>query len=775
MPHKLTSVTLPLIALMILIPIAGGGAVDSPVVWFKKVGAEHVGFSLDGSRLIAWRPNELAVLDLNGDILIELPFRYLEGHACLNFNGDLAAVCFSEIFEVEGYEKSVVYVAVYSVDDGRLLWDASKKGLYRTRVLFIPKEDKIVTLYAGRLSNSSMHLAVECFDALNGSMLWKFTVEFQGVGAEPSLACSEKFIALAVGSKLICLNSNGELLWSKRLPSDVRGLKLALHGNVLAAAEWSRLYVFNASTGRELWCRDLEVKVFSLDVNDNGSLIVVGGWRGVLAFNQYGELIWRYHHGLGSVTPVAVSSEGYTIMAVNNFTGVKAVFISSKGNVLWEKTLSGLSVCTDLAIAPNGEYAALGSEYSGLYLVKGKGYMEAAHPPPSKPPIAIKFSEKPPLRWCASLIDRVKRLKMREDGSLLIATEGWLHLVSSDGEIRWSKMLSPRLLDARGKLIAIAKESLAVLLNTSGVELLSISADGIIESLAITRNSIAIAAYTYDGGGKRWAISFYDLKSGELLSKQVFKLAEEKPSKESGVFIYVPSPRPILKADKAGERLAAALGGRLILMDCRGSVLWNCSLFHEVVMSLDFTVNGVAVGLSNGSLVLLNLKDGAVKRAVNLEAPVINVDASESEYIAAATKDGATYLIYNGRIARKVGGEAQKPYELYYDVAISSDGRHVALAGTHLAVLSSDGKVVFKKPTEEGKEITIEQWLAASSDLTQITTLTSMKTLNYYTFKSENSVEETDQTLWQRHLLATPIALAVAVTLAICLWRIKVK
>ena len=783
MSRKLTSVALVLIVLMILAPIASSGAVGSPVAWFKKVGARHVEFSLDGSRLIVWRSNELVVLDLDGCILLELPFEHLERYvylsgACLNFNGSLAAVCLSEIFEVEGYEKAVVHVAVYSVDDGRLLWNTSREGFYHACACFIPEENRFIALYVTPAVERPLNLTIECLDAFNGSLLWKFTTELKDMGVEASLACSKRFIAAAASSKLICLDSSGGLLWNRSLPSDVRGLKLALHGDVLAAAEWSRLHVFNASTGEELWCRDLEVKVFSLDVNDDGSLVVVGGWRGVLAFDQRGELAWRYHHGLDTVTPVAVSNEGYTIIAVNNSTSVKAVFISSKGVVLWEEMLPELSVCTDLAIAPNGEYAALGDEHSGLYLVKGKGYMEAAHPPPEKPPIAVEMSEKAPLKWCARLVDRARCLKMLEDGSLLIATEGWLHLVSSDGEIRWSKMLSPWLLDARGELIAVAKEGLVMLLNTSGAELLSIDADGIIESLAIARNSIAIASYTYDNEGKRLTMSFYDSKDGELLSKHIFKLAKEGPAKESeGTLIYVPPPRAFLKADRAGEHLAAALGGsegQLTLFDCRGTALWNCSLPH--VMSLDFTVNGVAVGLGNGSLILLDLKDGAVKWAVDLEAPIINVDASESgEYIAAVTKDGVACLICKGRIAWKLGGEAEKPYELYYDAAILSNGRYAALAGTHLAVVSSDGKVVFKIPVEEGKEITIERWLAASGNLTQIAILTSMKTLNYYTFKFEESVEEAAQTLWQWHSLAMLIALAVAATLAICLWRIKVK
>ena len=169
-----------LTALMILALIANSGAVDSPVAWFKKVGARHVEFSLDGSRLIVWRSNELVVLDLDGCILLELPFEHLERYvylsgACLNFNGSLAAVCLSEIFEVEGYEKAVVHVAVYSVDDGRLLWNTSREGFYHACACFIPEENRFIALYVTPAVERPLNLTIESLDAFNGSLLWKFT------------------------------------------------------------------------------------------------------------------------------------------------------------------------------------------------------------------------------------------------------------------------------------------------------------------------------------------------------------------------------------------------------------------------------------------------------------------------------------------------------------------------------------------------------------------------------------------------------------------------
>ena len=750
---------LALVALVLLafapVTLASSKA-GSPIIWFKPTPADRVEFSLDGKRVLAWTHRELSVMDVDGSSLLALRFKGWLSSTCIGPDGRLVAACLSE-------RERAVRVAAYSVDEGREVWSVVREGFLIGRACFTPDGHSLVALYVEKSLNGSRAL-IECLDASSGRALWRFVAEAQGeVGLEPHISAFGEFVAASIGSRLLCFNHcDGKLIWEATLPSWVRGLKGALHGEVLVAAEWSGLHAFNASTGDELWCRDLEVPAFSLDVSGDGGLVVVGGWRGALAFNRHGELVWRYYHGLHSVTPVAASGEGYAIIAINNLTEVRAVFLDPEGMVLWEAELPRLSVCVDVAVTLDGEFAALGSEYEGLYLVKGRGYVEAPHPPLTKPPIVVEVVEEPPLRWRARLVDEARALRMLEDGSLVVATEGWLHLISNNGSVLWSKMMSLLYVDARGGLIAVAKPGLVELYDVSGVRRWSRAVEGSAESLALADSSLAVVERVAEGS---YALRFYDLEDGALLAEHQLEAVEKGVVRrvEEG-FIVVARPRPALRSSPSGRLVAVALGERLGLFSCRGASIWSIPLEDEV-LSLDLTDEDVAVGLGNGTLILLSAQDGAIKWAVDLEAPVLKVDVSERGSCVAATKDGVAYCVSGGGVSWKLGDLGRmKGSELYYDVAVSGDGEKAALAGSHLTIVSSSGEVLFKATLRRGKH-PLEEWLAASSDLTHVAVLPTMDTVQYYVVKlAEPSRGAVAFMPWH---LAVSIAAAAIVTAAL--------
>ena len=334
--------------------------------------------------------------------------------------------------------------------------------------------------------------------------------------------------------------------------------------------------------------------------------------------------------------------------------------------------------------------------------------------------------------------------------------------------------MSPLYVDARGGLIAVAKPGLVELYDVSGAKRWSRAVKGSVKSLALADGSLAFVERVAEGS---YALRFYGLEDSTLLAEHRLEVAEEDVVKrfEEG-FIYIPSPRPALRSSPSGRLVAVALGGRLGLFSCGGASMWSM-LLGDDVLSLDLTDEDVAVGLGNGTLILLSAQDGAIKWALNLEAPVLRVDVSQRGSCVAATKDGVAYYVSGGRASWRLGGlkEDVESSELYYDVAASSNGGRAALAGSHLAIVSSSGEVLFKAALKLG-EHSLEEWLAASSDLTYVAALSPMNTVQYYVVKlAEPSEGAVVFIQWQLAvLIATAVTAAAAITITLRLSLIHI-
>ncbi|MGM0370341.1 MAG: zinc ribbon domain-containing protein [Bacillota bacterium] len=184
-------------------------------------------------------------------------------------------------------------------------------------------------------------------------------------------------VALTTTGKLIKLNSNWEIEWSKKLTEKldptqnlhmkVNNLLYTSQGNIVVISE-QKLYKFSES-GTKLWQNSFEQNLYTVKESLEQGLILAGTDNNfnqayLKKLDQHGQTEWERKYGEQqiSIFDLAVTSTGYLAVGARNSdrptsNGYAAKF-SQQGQLQWERDYGGGGddiFTTTKAVTPQGQ------------------------------------------------------------------------------------------------------------------------------------------------------------------------------------------------------------------------------------------------------------------------------------------------------------------------------------------------------------------------------------------------------------------------------------
>lgn len=696
---------------------------NEPVLWFKNVKSEHVRFSSSENFILAWSMESLTLLNTQGDVVLSIEAENYSSisYATISPKEDIIIVCYMAVEPLEsGEEATSIMVAAHNIS-GEILWSVIEENALFCKAEFSPNGKYLVLAitHKGKRGNEvfEKNIVLELL-TVKGDVLWEKEICNETV-AEPLLHFTDKGLVVAAGRNLFSISRNGEVVFAKKLSSEIRNMDVSADGSLVAAIEHNMLHVYD-SHGVELWNVSTGALLFYVDVSDNGEYVVIGGWKGAWCYDSNGNKLWSYVHGKDCITPVTISNNGYAVVVDHSGLTVKAVLINQEGKVFWSSELPKLGVCSSLDITDDASLTVLGSDY-GLYLLKGREYRSTVTPLPEIKIAEVTIINKPPLLWVLHCNDSLRSVQLLKDGSLLAITEGWAHYIASNGTIAWSKPIGPPLKALTTEnYITVASLRKVILLSRSGEELWSRNIDDNVEALVFLNNKVVVVT---------WGNVYLICLKGEIEANVEITTPEEPK-------LHIGSPRVIAKTDPSESVVAVAYSytnSVLALINSRGETLWFMNL-NTPIMALSLTRTKLILGLGNGTILTADLGERKIlwrkMLALNRKAPIINVAAAENgEYIVANSKDGIIYLLSgNGEILWNYPREQSGEY--YFYSALSEDSMYIAASGSHVIILDRDGKIIWKK--ELPKENSIEKCFSITPDLKYLAVIASRNTVQYF-------------------------------------------
>ncbi|UUX92458.1 PEGA domain-containing protein [Methanoplanus endosymbiosus] len=191
------------------------------------------------------------------------------------------------------------------------------------------------------------------------TLLWTFEEQTNFPDTEIS-PDGNYIIAGGVNSGLYLLNSNGRIIWEKKLPSAVNGVGIAENAEICAAAaRGGELYVYNRE-GKYLWSKQAGGEMYDVSVSKTGEYITAGSDDGYLyLFTGTGDPVWSKQPGGntygGDICSVSISENGEYITAGKRLFGLYLYSLS--GDMVWYQQIS--EQVNDVAISPDGKYTGV--------------------------------------------------------------------------------------------------------------------------------------------------------------------------------------------------------------------------------------------------------------------------------------------------------------------------------------------------------------------------------------------------------------------------------
>ena len=745
---------------------------DGAIVWFKHVNGRHVELSRSGRLILAWSLNTLTLLTIDGDILFDLRVRSPShiSYATISPRGDIVLACYTSVIAgFEGEELFSLTVVAYDVNGG-VVWNITEKGALNGRVVFSPSGGYVALLMAyGRGSGRKIALWLL---TVNGSVLWRKTV-YQGFTCEYLVCFTREGIVAAFNKRVVFLTINGDVVSVKKLTSIVKDADVSADGSLVAIIEHNVLHVYRGD-GVELWNTSTGSILFYVDVSDNGRYVVTGGWKGAWCYDSNGSMLWSYVHGKDYVTPVAVSNNGYTVVADNSRFPIRIVLVGSDGITLWKQEVPRIGVCLSVDIAADASLVVAGDEY-GLYLLKGKEYKDEVKPLSEMKVAIVTIVNKPPLMWVLNCSDRLRELQLLRNGGLLVVSEGWVLYVSSNGTLIWSKPVGPplkALAILNGEYVVVASLRRVSLLNREGKELWTRLLKDDVKALTPLKNGIAVVTQS--------KVYIVNLK-GEIKDGIKIPTPEmQEKSKPKDMMVYTGTPRIIAKVNPLGSLIALAYGYRssvLTLIDTTNNrILWSIRL-NTPIMDISLTNTKLILGLGNGTIIAVDLKEKIPLWKITLDgkrkAPILNIEVSEDEgYLTVNSKDGIIYLLKgSGELLWYYPRESGK--ELYIDIAISKDGKYIAAAGSHIVILDCNGRVIWKAKLPK-KEV-MEEVLSVTPDFKYLAVIVAKNTVQYYKIADILQQRQIPSQIEGEHIPITYVTLIALIMLILILLPIMLR
>ena len=218
----------------------------------------------------------------------------------------------------------------------------------------------------GRLYIGSYDFHLYCIDSKNGTEIWKFKTN-SNIDSSPAVYDNKVFIGSNDG-KFYCLNiDNGLLLWKKDTTGQIRSSPLVSNGNVYVGSADGNLYCLNISSGNTKWVfsTDDAITYSSPALYKNKLFLATGGnHHYIYCINATtGEEIWRkeLNEDIFS-TPSIYENKLY--IGVSN--GLLCISIED-GSTLWFRTLG--EIRSSPAVYNENIYIGVRSNNQNIYCI----------------------------------------------------------------------------------------------------------------------------------------------------------------------------------------------------------------------------------------------------------------------------------------------------------------------------------------------------------------------------------------------------------------------
>jgi outer membrane protein assembly factor BamB len=191
-----------------------------------------------------------------------------------------------------------------------------------------------------------------------------------GVASVAVSADGERILAGTLGKRVVCLDRDGETLWSAEVGNQAWRVGLSDDGQIAIAGTGSTrpwnmkgrgLYAFDGD-GQLRWQQDLSASVWGLELARDGRTVALGtDGHEALLFDGDGHLLWRRETPgfgwSGWVMAAALSADGQTV-AVGS-ANKTALILDRGGNLLGEHRASADVYA--VAVSADGQTVAAGS------------------------------------------------------------------------------------------------------------------------------------------------------------------------------------------------------------------------------------------------------------------------------------------------------------------------------------------------------------------------------------------------------------------------------
>ena len=286
---------------------------------------------------------------------------------------------------------------VYSLQasSGLQVWNFSTGDSFDSSVTVVNDLVYAVSRYGKIYSpDSAIGGDIYCLDAVNGNIIWNFSIGYAASGASPAVSGNSVYVGNNDGN-IFCLDAaNGSEIWNSSTRGAVRSPAVA-DGYVYVGSADGNAYCFRASDGAKIWN-------YTTEYNSNGpahnydwgnavsdpavayGCVYVGSSNfGVYCLDAlHGSLIWNFTTGAQVIAAPAVA-DGYLL--AGSYDGNLYCLNATSGSEIWRFPAGVFSPVNSAGTAGSPAVA------EGVIYVVGNGIIYALAAPSTAPPFPLIY------------------------------------------------------------------------------------------------------------------------------------------------------------------------------------------------------------------------------------------------------------------------------------------------------------------------------------------------------------------------------------------------
>jgi outer membrane protein assembly factor BamB/pimeloyl-ACP methyl ester carboxylesterase len=209
----------------------------------------------------------------------------------------------------------------------------------------------------GRVYSNTLHCEIYCHDAANGTLLWSHDCNLTGdlMSSSPAVADGKVYVG-SYDNNVYCLDAlTGALIWNYTTGDHVRSSPAVADGKVYVGSTDNNMYCLNATTGTLIWDYTTGELILSSPAVANDKVYVGSIDNNVYCLDALaGTKIWNYTTGENvTSSPAVFNGKVYVGSYDNNVYCLDA----ATGAKIWNYT-TGAAVFSSPAVADGKVYVS---------------------------------------------------------------------------------------------------------------------------------------------------------------------------------------------------------------------------------------------------------------------------------------------------------------------------------------------------------------------------------------------------------------------------------